>query len=120
LIASEDPRSSLKAHAGSTIFDEIQRVPNLLSYLQGIVDEEKHNGRFVLTGSHQIELRAAITQSLAGRTSILHLLPFSIAELTQAGICFDDFEDYVFRGFLPRIYDQQQRPRTAYANYYQT
>lgn len=60
LIASEDPRAFLKAYPGDTIFDEIQRVPQLLSYLQGIVDAEKRNGRFVLTGSHQLELRAAI------------------------------------------------------------
>ena len=120
LIANEDPRAFLKAYPGNTIIDEIQRVPLLLSYVQGIVDEEKRNGRFVLTGSHQLELRAAITQSLAGRTGILHLLPFSIAELSAAGIRFENFEDYVFHGFLPRVYDQQQRPRTAYANYYQT
>jgi hypothetical protein len=92
----------------------------LLSYLQGMVDAEARNGRFVLTGSHQLELRAAIGQSLAGRTGILHLLPLSIAELSKSGIRFDDFEDYVFQGFLPRVHDQQQRPRTAFANYYQT
>jgi hypothetical protein len=91
-----------------------------LSYLQGIVDEAKHNGQFVLTGSHQLELRAAITQSLAGRTGVLHLLPLSIAELETTGIRFNQFEDYIHHGFLPRIYDQQQRPHTAYANYYQT
>lgn len=119
-IASDDPRAFLKAYPGNTIFDEIQRAPHLLSYLQGIVDAENRPGRFVLTGSHQLELRAAVTQSLAGRTGILHLLPLSIAELASAGIRFERFEDYVFNGFLPRIYDQQQRPRTAYANYYQT
>ena len=74
----------------------------------------------MLTGSHQLELRAAITQSLAGRTGILHLLPLSIAELTTAGVRFDDFSEYIHHGFLPRVYDQQQRPYTAYANYYQT
>jgi predicted AAA+ superfamily ATPase len=120
LIATEDPRAFLKGYSGNTIFDEIQRAPHLLSYLQGNVDAENRNGRYVLTGSHQLELRAAITQSLAGRTGILHLLPFSIAELSGADIRFENFEDYVFNGFLPRVYDQQQRPRTAYANYYQT
>lgn len=120
LIANEDPRAFLKAHASNTIFDEIQRAPQLLSYLQGIVDADNRPGRFVLTGSHQLELHAAISQSLAGRTGILHLLPLSIAELAAAGIRFDNFEDYAFCGFLPRIHDQQQRPRTAYANYYRT
>ena len=119
-LANDDPKAFLKRFSGKTIFDEVQRTPHLLSYLQGIVDEEGTNGRFVLTGSHQLELRAAITQSLAGRTGILHLLPLSIGELHDAKISFDDFESYIVHGFLPRIYDQHQRPRTAYANYYQT
>ena len=119
-LANDDPKAFLKRYSGKTIFDEVQRTPHLLSYLQGIVDEEGTNGRFVLTGSHQLELRAAITQSLAGRTGILHLLPLSIGELHDAKITFDDFESYIVHGFLPRVYDQHQRPRTAYANYYQT
>mgnify|MGYP006416678591 FL=1 len=119
-LANDDPKAFLKRFSGKTIFDEVQRTPHLLSYLQGIVDEEGTNGRFVLTGSHQLELRAAITQSLAGRTGILHLLPLSIGELHDAKISFDDFESYIVQGFLPRIYDQHQMPRTAYANYYQT
>jgi len=119
-LANDDPKAFLKRFSGKTIFDEVQRTPHLLSYLQGIVDEEGTNGRFVLTGSHQLELRAAITQSLAGRTGILHLLPLSIGELHDAKISFDDFESYIVQGFLPRVYDQHQRPRTAYANYYQT
>lgn len=119
-IATEDPKAFLKQYSNRVIFDEIQRTPHLLSYLQGIVDENKDNGQFVLTGSHQLELRAAITQSLAGRTGILHLLPLTIAELAETDIRFDSFEEYVFHGFMPRIYDQNQRPNTAYANYYQT
>jgi predicted AAA+ superfamily ATPase len=119
-LGNDDPKAFLKRYSGKTIFDEVQRTPHLLSYLQGIVDEEGTNGRFVLTGSHQLELRAAITQSLAGRTGILHLLPLSIGELHDAKITFDDFESYIVHGFLPRVYDQHQRPRTAYANYYQT
>lgn len=119
-IATQDPKAFLKHHAGKVIFDEIQRTPHLLSYLQGIVDQNHENGQFVLTGSHQLELRAAITQSLAGRTGILHLLPLSIGELDTSGIHFDTFEDYVYKGFMPRVYDQKQRPHTAYANYYQT
>ena len=119
-IANEDPNAFLKKYANQVIFDEIQRAPQLLSYIQGIVDKDNSNGRFVLTGSHQLELRAAISQSLAGRTGILNLLPLSILELETANIRFDTFEDYLFQGFMPRIYDQKQRPRTAYANYYQT
>ncbi len=119
-FAKDDPRGFLAQYPVNTIFDEIQRAPHLISYLQGIVDESNKTGQFVLTGSHQLELRAAITQSLAGRTGILHLLPLSIKELTEAKITFDSFEEYVFTGFLPRVYDQNQRPGTAYANYYQT
>ena len=120
MLAGEDPRAFLRRYPGNTIFDEVQRVPMLLSYLQGIVDKEQKNGRFVLTGSHQLELRAAVAQSLAGRTGLLHLLPLSIEELTQAGKAFGGFEDYVIHGFLPRVHSQNQRPFRAYANYYQT
>ncbi len=119
-FAQEDPRGFLARYPGNTILGEIQRAAHLISYLQGIVDESGTTGQFVLTGSHQLELRTAITQSLAGRTGILNLLPFSMAELTAAKVSFDTFEEYVFTGFLPRIYDQNQRPNTAYANYYQT
>jgi len=119
-FAIDDPKAFLKQYKDKVIFDEVQRTPHLLSYIQVIVDESKTNGQFILTGSHQLELKAAITQSLAGRTGILSLLPLSISELDNAGIGFDNAEDYIFNGFLPRIYDQKQRPHTAYANYYQT
>ncbi len=118
--ATEDPKAFLRRHPEKVIFDEIQRTPELLSYLQEIVDQSGQNGQFVLTGSHQLQLREAVTQSLAGRTGILQLLPFSMAELSAVGIRFDRFEAYLFQGFLPRVYDQKQRPHTAYANYYQT
>jgi len=119
-FADEDPIGFLADAGEPLIIDEIQRVPKLLSYLQPLVDEGKTSGRFVLTGSHQLQLREAISQSLAGRTAILNLLPLSIEELDSAGIRFDHFSDYLWSGFLPRIYDQNQRPATAYANYYQT
>lgn len=91
-----------------------------MSYLQGIVDEARINGQFVLTGSHQLQLRETITQSLAGRTGILHLLPLSIRELRTAHIQAEDFESSLFCGFLPRVHAENQRPHIAYANYYQT
>lgn len=120
-FAINDPKAFLaQFKKGKVILDEIQRVPILLSYIQTIVDSTKSNGQFVLTGSHQLALREAITQSLAGRTALLHLLPFSISELTKAGITLQNFEEYAYHGFLPRIYDQQQRPTQAYSNYYQT
>ncbi|MDZ4199609.1 MAG: ATP-binding protein [Kiritimatiellia bacterium] len=119
-LAEEDPRAYLAQFSSNVIIDEIQRVPQLLSYIQGIVDAQGTAGRFVLTGSHQLQLREAISQSLAGRTAILKLLPFSIGELHAGGIDFSKFEEYCFRGFLPRIYDRNLRPNTAYSNYYQT
>ncbi|AJD49951.1 hypothetical protein S7S_17695 [Isoalcanivorax pacificus W11-5] len=120
-FANEDPKAFLKRYPKRVIFDEIQRTPHLLSYIQTLVDERPgENGQFVLTGSHQMELRAAISQSLAGRTGILHLLPLSIPELKAAGMGFEHFTEYAFHGFLPRIHDQQQRPHRAWANYYQT
>lgn len=119
-IATDDPKAFLARLKGNIIIDEIQRVPDLLSYIQVIVDDNPRNGRFVLTGSHQLALREAITQSLAGRTSILNLLPFSIAELSDASISFELPEEFIYQGFLPRIYDQHQRPTPAWSNYYQT
>lgn len=119
-FAQDDPKAFLAQYSGRVILDEIQRLPELLSYLQVAVDNERENGRYVLTGSHQLALCEAIAQSLAGRTAILHLLPFSIAELVDNDLGFVKAEDYLYQGFLPRIYDQQQRPSTAYANYYQT
>ena len=118
--AIDDPRGFLSRFGGNVILDEIQRAPDLLSYIQVVVDDEQRNGHFVLTGSHQLAVREAITQSLAGRVGILSLLPLSIGELSAAGITHPSFEDYIYRGFLPRIYDQGQRPTQAYANYYQT
>lgn len=119
-FAQQDPKAFLAQFSGQVIFDEIQRVPELLSYLQVMVDAHRENGQYVLTGSHQLALREAIAQSLAGRTAVLHLLPFSIAELVDNQLGFTRAEDYIYHGFLPRIYDQQQRPTPAYSNYYQT
>jgi predicted AAA+ superfamily ATPase len=119
-IAREDPKAFLARYGDRVVVDEVQRVPELLSHIQVRVDEVKGNGQYVLTGSHQLSLREAISQSLAGRTAILNLLPFSISELKAADIQFNRFEDYCFTGFLPRIYEESQRPTTAYSNYYQT
>jgi len=121
-FAEQDPKAYLKQFTSKVIIDEIQRVPELLSYIQSIVDEDplKLTGRFVVTGSHQLQLRQAISQSLAGRTAVLNLLPLSIAELREHAIEFNSFEEYCFTGFLPRIYDLSNRPTTTYSNYYQT
>ena len=119
-LAADDPKGFLAQLNERVILDEIQRLPELLSYIQVIVDENPQNGQFVLTGSHQLAVREAIGQSLAGRTSILNLYPFSINELSAANISFKTAAEYIFQGFLPRIYDHNQRPTQAYSNYYQT
>ncbi len=115
-----DPKAYLAQFSGPVVLDEIQRAPELLSYIQVMVDEDEQAGRFILTGSHQLRVREAVSQSLAGRTAILNLLPLSISELAGAGFEFAGFEEYAFRGFLPRVYARSLRPATAYSNYYQT
>ena len=119
-FAETHPKAFLERFKGKVILDEIQRLPILLSYIQVIVDERKEEGHFILIGSHQLEFRQATTQSLAGRTGLLTLLPLSIAELDAAGLGSQSPWETIFKGFLPRIYDRKIRPSNAYANYYQT
>src|ERR1700722_3087246 len=80
-LATSDPRGFLEQFPEGAILDEIQRAPELLSYIQPLVDQKDQKGMFILTGSHQLELQEAITQSLAGRTALLTLLPLNLAEL---------------------------------------
>ena len=84
-MALEDPRGFLEQFPEGAILDEIQRAPELLSYIQPLVDQKDLKGMFILTGSHQLELQEAISQSLAGRTALLTLLPMNLAELQEAG-----------------------------------
>lgn len=118
-LANEDPNAFFAEFSTPLIIDEIQRVPELLSYIQVIVDKQKKNGLFILTGSHQLHLSAAVSQSLAGRTALLRLLPFSLKELQSLG-SLDDKNNLMQKGFLPRIYDQKMDPLKAYRNYFQT
>jgi predicted AAA+ superfamily ATPase len=118
-FAEADPRGFLNALPEGGIIDEIQRAPELLSYIQVRVDENNKHGEFILTGSHQLALHEAITQSLAGRTAILNLLPLSIPELMQAKIDLS-LDEYLLNGFLPRIYADHINPTKAYRGYLQT
>lgn len=118
--ANEDPRGLLAGFTSGVILDEIQRVPALLSYLQGIIDNDQTPGRFVLTGSHQPEVHQAVTQSLAGRTAILELLPFSVGEIQQyARPALSPFE-MILQGFYPRLHEHQLRPNRFYSSYLST
>jgi predicted AAA+ superfamily ATPase len=118
-LAVEDPKQLLKRYPEGAILDEIQRVPSLLSYIQVLVDEKQINGLYILTGSHQFLLYQAVNQSLAGRTALLNLLPMSIEECKQAEIGLDT-EDYLFKGFYPRVYKNSLDPVIAYRSYIQT
>ena len=80
-LAQEDPKGFLHAYPPPVIIDEVQRVPQLLSYIQVLADATSERGQYILTGSHQTDLAAAVSQSLAGRTALLRLLPLSLAEL---------------------------------------
>ena len=118
-IATQDPRAFLGNLSGGAILDEIQRAPELLSYLQQIVDDKQENGLFILTGSNQFSLLRNITQSLAGRTVLLKLLPFSIDEISKQTQNFSA-DDYLFQGFYPGIYRENRNPTIAYRSYYET
>ncbi len=118
-MAIEDPRGFLEQFPDGAIFDEIQRVPELLSYIQPLVDEKDQKGMFILTGSHQLELQEAISQSLAGRTAILTLLPLNLIELTAAGFNLS-VDEWIFKGGYPRIYKENLDPTKAYRSYFQT
>jgi predicted AAA+ superfamily ATPase len=118
-FAQKYPRDFFKNYPGDLILDEIQRVPDLLSYIQVIADDNNKKGQFVLTGSNQPQIKANIAQSLAGRTADITLLPFSIKELSSAGITLER-DEYIYRGFMPRIYSENATPKHLYQNYYAT
>lgn len=118
-FASEDPRGFLRTHANGAIFDEVQRVPELPSYLQAIVDEDAAPGRFILTGSEQFEVLNRVSQSLAGRTGLIKLLPFSIEEMT-GHFPVGPNERLIHSGFYPRIHDRRLDPSQALADYFAT
>ena len=118
-IAENDPRAFFRMNPDRLIIDEIQRVPKLLSYIQTIVDEKQMMGQFILTGSHQLELNEAISQSLAGRTALLNLYPMSIEELSNNNV-FMTRDEYLISGFMPAVHKGKMEPSRYYRNYFQT
>lgn len=134
--ALSDPRGFLARFKNGAVLDEIQRVPSLLSYLQTEVDRDGAPGRFVLTGSHHLHLMDSVSQTLAGRAAIAHLLPLSMAELSgraasdplKIRACQDilptesplDLNQVLFSGGYPRIHDKGLQPRDWLASYYLT
>jgi len=135
-FALEDPRGFLNQFVGPVVLDEIQRTPELFSYIQGIVDNDASPGQYVLTGSQNFLLLRSISQSLAGRSAILHLLPFSRSELLgrkplalsrignevprRRSTSEAELATTLFRGFYPRIHDKNLDPGRWLANYYRT
>ncbi len=119
VFAQSDPKGFLKKIPDGAILDEIQYVPHLVSYIQTIVDTKQINGMFILTGSQQFEIVNSINQSLAGRTALIKLLPFSLSELKNQ-YNYSDIDEIIFRGFYPRIYDQNLNPCQAYGDYIET
>ena len=119
-FAKTDPRGFLAQYQTGAIFDEIQQVPTLLSYIQTMIDDEPTNGRFILTGSHNYLLQQHVAQTLAGRVAMLTLLPLSITELAGTDIQPKSLEQWLFTGCYPRIYDQHLKPVDWYPSYIQT
>ncbi len=116
-MALEDPRAFLARLPNGGVLDEVQRAPELLSYLQSHVDSDGRMGLFLLTGSQQFGLMAGITQSLAGRTAFVELLPFSMDELAKAGIAPNKLDDMLFKGGYPPLYDRQLPPEKWFPAY---
>ena len=119
--AQKDPRGFLRQYPDKAIFDEIQLVPELVSYLQEVIDNKNQPGMFLLTGSQNLALHEQVSQSLAGRTSMLRLLPFEISELRdQPQLKNWDFHHWIVNGFYPRIFKQQIPPSDYYPAYFET
>ena len=118
--ATADARRFLANYPDGAIIDEVQRCPELFSYLQGWVDERRRMGDFVLTGSQQFGLLSKITQSLAGRVGLVHLLPFSQSELAGAGMAATSVDVALWQGAYPALYDRSLSPEDWFPNYVAT
>ncbi|MCH7224774.1 ATP-binding protein [Haloferula sp. A504] len=119
-FAVEDPRGFLKEVEDGAVLDEIQRVPELMSYLQGMVDADPTPGRFILTGSQHFLMMEKVSQSLAGRTGILTLLPLSVRELARSGVRDPGTDELMQRGFYPRLHERPLDPYPVLRDYFAT
>ena len=118
--AVADPSGFVAQRADGAIFDEVQRAPELLSALQVLVDATRGHGRFVLSGSHNFQLQSSIAQSLAGRTTVLELLPLAIDEVREFANAPLHLADALFAGGYPRIFDRHLPPAEFLADYVRT
>jgi len=119
-FAMDDPIGFLNRYDQKVIFDEVQRVPTLFSYIQGRVDESKIMGQYILSGSQNFHLLNNITQTLAGRVALFKLLPFDFTELKQSVSLANSYTAMAIKGFYPAIFDRDIDPVVFYANYIQT
>ena len=117
-MAITDPVKFLNDNSSGVILDEVQKAPQLLSYIQGIVDENNTPGQFVLSGSQQFNLMSKITQSLAGRTALYTLFPFNFKELEKLNET--DTDQIMYKGFYPRVWDNNLLPTKVYSDYFET
>lgn len=106
-FALQDPRGFLESYPSGAILDEVQRTPELFSYLQEILDNSKKKGLFILTGSNNFLLQQNISQTLAGRIGYLNLLPFSVAELSEVKKLSPNDDELMLKGFYPPVYFQK-------------
>lgn len=119
-FAIEDPRKFLLQGEKGMVIDEVQYAPELFSYIQAKVDETGRNGEYILSGSQNFLLMEKISQSLAGRVAVFHLLPFSLEELKPTSHFTGHLYDYILTGGYPRIYDQQIDLKLFFPSYVQT
>ncbi|RJP78479.1 MAG: ATP-binding protein [Desulfobacteraceae bacterium] len=120
LFAQNDPRGFLGRFPDGAIIDEVQRAPDIISYIQTIVDNRKKDGMFILTGSQQFELMERISQSLAGRTALVRLLPFSLNEAYSSFRDLPSVDEVLYTGSFPRIFDKKLDPTEAMQFYVNT
>jgi predicted AAA+ superfamily ATPase len=119
-LAIDDARRFLGQYPQGAIFDEIQRAPDIASYIQTIVDERDIPGMFILTGSQQFEISNTVNQSLAGRTALVRLLPLSLKEIFSSDSKGLSLEKMIFQGGYPRLYNKKIAPYDYYRNYFET
>lgn len=119
-FALSDPKGFLLSAGKKATIDEVQYAPDLLSYIQVITDRDKIAGQFVISGSQNLLLMQNIAQSLAGRVAIFNLLPFSLEEIHKSQFALPAYEDYIFKGFYPRIYDLDLNPTNWLQDYLRT
>jgi uncharacterized protein len=119
-FAIDDPNGFLKTYNQFVIFDEVQRVPELFSYIQTKVDEDKIMGQYILSGSQNFLLLSQISQTLAGRVAVLKLLPFSYAELQNSNLLSENIAENIFKGTYPATYDRQLKSEEFYPSYLET